>query len=69
MLNEAFHLDQDTPIRKDFPEVWIFENVQKYDSLNPPSVSDNLTVLTVINLVLNASNHANGFVYVMFILK
>lgn len=54
MLNEAFHLDQDTPIREDFPEVWIFENVQKYDSLNPPSVSGNLTVLTVINLVLNA---------------
>lgn len=32
MLNEAFFFDQDIPIREDFPEIWIFDNVEKYES-------------------------------------
>lgn len=54
MLNEAFFLDQDTPIREDFSEIWIFDNVEKYDSskVKPFQFLGNLTVLTVINIVV-----------------
>lgn len=54
MLNEAFFLDQDTPIREDFSEIWIFDNVEKYDSskVKPFHFLGNLTVLTIINIVV-----------------